>query len=281
MKLTKAVIAAAGLGTRMLPATKELPKEMLPIFSKGSAGISLKPTLQLTFEQLYNNGLREFCFIVGRGKRSVEDHFTPDWRYVDDLKKKDKNEAANDLENFYEMIETSTLLWLNQPRPKGFGHAVLLSKPFIGDDNFLVAAGDTYIKSKDDNHIRSLINSIKLYSASLLLKKTEDPRMYGIAILEGSLVKKVVEKPSKWISDYAIMPFYTFKPTIFNALKNTPPGKAKEIQLTDAIQGLIDSGEKATAFLLDQNDVVFDVGTPHSYWEALKKSHELFSRENQ
>ena len=102
--IKKAVIAAAGLGTRLLPTTKELPNEMLPVFSKGSNGLCLKPVLQLIFEQLFKNGVREFCFVVGRGKRSVEDHFTPDWGYVNELNERGKEGPARGLDAFYRMV---------------------------------------------------------------------------------------------------------------------------------------------------------------------------------
>ena len=108
--LRKAVITAAGLGTRLLSATKEMPKEMLPLFSTDANNkIMLKPVLQLIFEQLYDAGFREFCFVVGRGKRSVEDHFTPDHSSVELLRKKGKTDLAARLEDFYSRVESSTI----------------------------------------------------------------------------------------------------------------------------------------------------------------------------
>jgi len=104
--IRKVVVPAAGLGTRLFPATKEQPKEMLPIFSRSSNGdVCVKPLLQLVFEQLYNVGFREFCFVVGRGKRSIEDHFTPDFNSVVMLKNSGKGVRASDLDGFYEGIE--------------------------------------------------------------------------------------------------------------------------------------------------------------------------------
>jgi UTP--glucose-1-phosphate uridylyltransferase len=123
--ICKVVIPAAGLGTRLFPATKEQPKEMLPIFSKTANGdISVKPVVQMVFEQLHDAGLREFCYIVGRGKRSIEDHFTPDVDCVRTLVGMRKSGQASDLEGFYEKLRTSTIMWVNQPEPKGFGNAV-------------------------------------------------------------------------------------------------------------------------------------------------------------
>ena len=107
MRITKAVILAAGLGTRLVPYSKEMPKEMLPIFQKENGETVLKPIIQVVFEQLFDAGIREFCFIVGRTKRAIEDHFTPDWDYVDLLLQKNKEFQARMLENFYRKIEES------------------------------------------------------------------------------------------------------------------------------------------------------------------------------
>src|SRR5512137_1307635 len=110
----KVVIPAAGLGTRLFPVTKEHPKEMLPIFSQTLDGsLMVKPVVQLVFEQLYEAGLREFCYVVGRGKRSLEDHFTPDAKCIRTLEVMGKNGLALDLEGFYDKLESSTIMWVN------------------------------------------------------------------------------------------------------------------------------------------------------------------------
>ncbi|HID40780.1 MAG TPA: hypothetical protein EYP33_01340, partial [Pyrodictium sp.] len=115
-----AVIPVAGLGTRMLPATKEQPKEMLPVPMRNSRhGLVFKPFLQLVFEQLYDAGIRRFIFVVGRGKRSIEDHFTPDWGYAHYLEQRGKKREAELLYEFYQRLEDSTLVWVNQPEPRG------------------------------------------------------------------------------------------------------------------------------------------------------------------
>jgi len=127
--IKKVVVPAPGLGTRLFPATKE---------------------------QLYDVGFREFCFAVGRGKRAIEDHFTPDGNCVVTLKNMGKKGQASDLESFYYKLKTSTLIWMNQPEPKGFGDAVLTSQPFIQNEPFLVHAGDTYIISRKAVHLKTL-----------------------------------------------------------------------------------------------------------------------------
>jgi UTP--glucose-1-phosphate uridylyltransferase len=279
--IRKAVIPAAGLGTRLLSATKEQPKEMLPMFAANEDGIlCLKPMVQQIFEQLFDFGVREFYFIVGKGKRAIEDHFTPDLEYVRRLNNHGRNSQALQLESFYARIQASTIVWVNQPEPRGFGDAVLQAKRLIGEESFLVHAGDTLINSRTETISERLT---KAYTktraeATLALQEVEDPRQYGVAeILEtpdGNLnVKRLVEKPAEPTSKLAIMPLYIFKPTVFEALESTPPGKGGEIQLTDAIQKLIDTGHKVQAIELRDDDVRLDIGTPETYWEALELSH--------
>ncbi|MGB9729926.1 MAG: sugar phosphate nucleotidyltransferase [Thermoprotei archaeon] len=270
----KVVVTAGGLGTRLLPMSKELPKEMMPIFLKGTDDIILKPLLQALFEQFYNVGFREFCFIVGRGKRAIEDHFTPDWKYVELLEKNGKIVFANELKSFYNMIERSRIMWVNQPEPRGFGHAVLMAESFVGDDPFFVAAGDTYIASND--FIMSMVSlfSNKHLSAVLLLQRVSDPSQYGVAVVDNERVLKVVEKPKEFISDLAIMPFYIFDPIVMKIISQLKPGVGNEIQLTDAIQRLIEIGRVEAVFLSD-NILRLDIGTPRTYWEAIKGSYKL------
>jgi len=169
----KAVITAAGFGTRLLTVTKEQPKEMLPLFAKNDSGsLCVKPLLQMIFEQLHDYGFREFCFIIGRGKRVVEDHFTVDRNFIRQLNNKGKRGLALSLEQFYRKIEDSVIVWINQPEPKGFGHAVLMAKPFIRDESFLVHAGDTYVIS-NVNPIRRLIEAHGKRKADACILVTE------------------------------------------------------------------------------------------------------------
>lgn len=281
----KVVIPAAGLGTRLLPATKEQPKEMLPIFTRIAGGqIGLKPLLHLIFEQLYDMGFRQFCFVIGKGKRAIKDHFTPAHDYVTMLENRNKSGLAEELREFYQKIEKSTITWIDQPQPKGFGDAVLKALPFVGNEPMLVHAGDAYIMTDDNQH---LTNLIKLHerrdvAAAFLVKEVDDPKRHGIVEAEeidgGLIVKKVVEKPEKPSTKLAIMPVYVFRPIIFEALKETPSGKDNEIQLTDAIQKLIDWGSEVCALELGPDAVRLDVGTIETYWEALSVSREIATR---
>jgi len=284
--IRKVVVPAAGLGTRLFPATKEQPKEMLPIFSKTVNGdMSVKPVVQMVFEQLYDAGLREFCYVVGRGKRGIEDHFTPDINCVRNLEGMGKNGQASDLEDFYQKLDTSTIMYVNQPEPKGFGNAVLMAQPFVQNEQCLVHAGDSCIISKDMDYIKKLLNAYEKFNAdaAFIALEIENPKQYGI--VEGKeveagifKVKTVVEKPDKPKTNLAIMAMYVFHPIIFKALEATTPGKNGEIQLTDAIQKLIDWKLSVYAVKLDKSYAHLDIGSPERYWEAIELSYKQFCR---
>ena len=263
----KVVITCAGKGTRLLPFTKELPKEMAPIFSSGKDGVEIKPLIQQIFENLFTIGLREFCFISGKTKRSLQDHFYPD----------QQKDIPSSLSNFYEMIINSQIAWMNQLIPKGFGDAVLASKPFVNNDVFLVQAGDVVISSKIHSSINKLIklSKNKDIEAAFLVQTVTDPERHGIVTTKNnediSMVSKVVEKPQQPETNIGIMPFYFFRSSIFDALDGISPGYANEIQLTDAIQKLIESGKNVAAIKMDK-EIILDVGTTESYWNALNLS---------
>lgn len=268
----KAVVTAGGLGTRLLPTTKEIPKELLPLYSRGENGeILVKPVLQLIFELLYKEGVREFCFVTGRGKRAVEDHFTPDWDFVDYLEKVGKRSQARELGKFFEMLEDSAIFWVKQPQPRGFGHAVYMARAFVGDESFVLAAGDTVVYPED--FLRKLMQ--RGSEAVLLLREVEDPRAYGVAVLSGDRVLRVVEKPREPPSRMAILPFYVLPAEVMEILERAEPGTGGEIQLTDSIQKLIERGRDVKAVVLDESYDFADVGTPDSYIRALEMT---FSR---
>jgi UTP--glucose-1-phosphate uridylyltransferase len=285
--LKKVVIPAAGLGTRLLSVTKEQPKEMLPVFAKGKNGdLCLKPIVQLVFEQLYHVGFREFCFIVGRGKRAIEDHFTPDFSFVSMLDSKGKDGLAADMEAFYKMISGSSLVWVNQPEPRGFGDAVLRAKSFVGSDRFMVHAGDSHFISRNADHLRRVIalSEESKANALFLSMEVEDPSRFGI--IEGETmadglvrVKRLVEKPAKPASKQAIMPVYVFDSNIFKSLEDTKAGFAGELQLTDGIQKMIDWNLKVYTTKVASSEIWLDIGSPDLYWEAQNLSHKHYSHE--
>jgi UTP--glucose-1-phosphate uridylyltransferase len=279
----KAVIPAAGTGTRLLPTTKEQPKELLPVFSRSADGKPLvKPILQLIFEQLYECGIREFYFIGGRKKRTIEDHFSVDYSFIDVLNREGRSFYADELSNFYDKIASSHISWINQPMPRGFGHAVLLAKSLVGDDPFLVHAGDTLISSKTGYLVNDLIMAHKTFDslATFLVCPVKDPSRYGVITGRDShsgilYVESMVEKPSGPKSNLAIMPVYIFDRSIFGALEKTGPGKNNEIQLTDGIAKLLEiNTNKVIAVKMENTDSFIDVGNPESYWEALNFTYK-------
>jgi UTP--glucose-1-phosphate uridylyltransferase len=263
-------------------ATKEQPKEMLPIFAIRNGELCLKPMLHLIFEQLYDFGVRDFFFVVGRGKRAIEDYLTPDVQFVRSLRERGKSDQALQLEEFYDRIRDSNICWTNQPEPLGFGHAVLETMPFMADEPFLVHAGDTYLLSEENNLLRRLVNTYESSNAEavLTLQRVESPSQFGVAeIFDHASTTDVVsveEKPDHPKSNLAIMPLYLFKPSIFDALRVISPGKGGELQLTDGIQRLINSGNKVRAIILDESDLWLDIGTPETYWDAQRLSYEYF-----
>ena len=272
----KVVITAAGSGTRLLPMTKEMPKEMMPVFTKINEKRYVSPLLQIIFEQLYECKIRKFCFVVGREKRSIEDHFTPDTTFLKNSLQKNKNVISK----FYKKINQSNLLWVNQNEPKGFGDAVKLTKQFVGNDDFIVHAGDVSIINSKIHPVMRLIKMGKDFDASavLLIRKVDDPKRHGVPTLErisSSVfnVKKVIEKPNNPTSNIGLMPLYYFKSDIFEELQKIKPGKGHEFQLTDAIQGLIKNGKKVLAIPLLPHEKLLDVGTVESFYDAQKISY--------
>jgi len=240
--------------------------------------------VQQIFEQLFDCGMRDFYFVVGREKRAIEDHFSPDSEFIRRLNSHGRNGRTADLEQFYRRIEQSTIVWVNQPRPQGFGDAVLRVEPLIGREPFLVNAGDTYmISTLNDVPMRlAQAHTRTGAEATLALKEVDDPRQYGVAEVgdqeeDGFNVRRVAEKPSQPASNLAIMPFYLFNSTIFEALRNTERDRAGELQLTDAIQKLIEMGHIVKAIELDGDYLRIDVGSPDIYWESLKLSHQYAS----
>ena len=282
------MIAAAGLGTRLLSVTKEQPKEMLPIYARNSQGyLSLKPMIQLIFEQIYDFGIRDFCFIVGRGKRAIEDHFTPDYYYERTLRNKSRylEASALDLEAFHNKLKDSSIFWVNQSPNLGFGHAVLQARSYVANEDFFVLAGDTLIFSKRNDHLNRLIDcySKEKADAAFLVQSVKDPENYGV--IHGTRtsevidVKKVTEKPSVPDSDMAIMPIYIFRYSIFSHLRKLDPDHRNEIQLTDAIGSILVNG-KVVATEIKEDELRLDIGTPETYFKAQIESFNYATKKN-
>lgn len=237
MKVRKAIIPAAGLGIRLLPATKAQPKEMLPIIDK--------PALQYIVEEAVASGIDEILIITGRNKKSIEDHFDKAVELELQLEKTGKIEMLKEIKRISSMAK---IHYVRQQEPKGLGHAIYCAKTFIGNEPFAVLLGDDII----DSEIPCLSQLIKLYEEydSTILGvqeiNREDVNKYGI--VKGKKITKdlvkvedLIEKPNVKTtpSNIAIMGRYILVPRIFDILEHTPPGRGGEIQLTDGLRELV------------------------------------------
>ncbi|MFI3210939.1 MAG: UTP--glucose-1-phosphate uridylyltransferase GalU [Peptostreptococcaceae bacterium] len=263
MKVKKAIIPAAGLGTRFLPATKAQPKEMLPIVDK--------PTLQYIIEEAVASGIEEILIITGRNKKSIEDHFDKSVELELELDQKGKKEMLKMVKDISNMVN---IHYIRQKEPKGLGHAIHCAKSFIGDEPFAVLLGDDIVDSSTPC-LKQLINTFNEYKTSILgvqQVSAENVDKYGILDVKHIedrvyKVKDMVEKPNRKEapSDIAILGRYIITPSIFDILENQAPGKGGEIQLTDALKTL-SKQEAIYAYNFDGRR--YDVGDKLGFLEA-------------
>jgi len=280
--LKKAIILAAGLGTRLIPYSKEMPKEMLPLYFLEGDSIVLKPVLQVIFEQLYEAGIRDFCFIVGKNKRHVEDHFTPDWDFIEYLEENDKYQLADLLKKFYEKIERSLIVWINQPRPLGTGDAVYRAKKFVEEDVFMALAGDNLFLGR--NVFSDVIGIYKKCKESIMVvKEVQDPTKYGVIKCREAQedllkVMDVVEKPKEPPSNLANASIYILYPEIFGLIEKIEVSSRGEREITSALRLLAKEGR---LYAYNAKGVSWvDIGTPKTYLEALITSLIMVSEKN-
>ncbi len=258
MKVTKAVIPAAGLGTRLLPATKAQPKEMLTIVDK--------PSIQYIVEELVESGIKDIIIVTGRNKNCIEDHFDYSYELEDTLLKQEKHALLAKVAELSNMVN---IFYVRQTHPLGLGHAVLKAKPFIGDEPFIVALGDDIMHNPEKPVSRQMIDKYEEYGSSVIGVQevpAEDVSKYGVVKpgkrLDGRTVEleDFVEKPS--IEDapsrLACLGRYLLDGKIFDYLEGAEPGKGGEIQLTDAILKLQKAGEKVAAY--DFEGKRYDIG---------------------
>ncbi|WP_418567270.1 UTP--glucose-1-phosphate uridylyltransferase GalU [Peptacetobacter sp.] len=262
-KVRKAVIPAAGLGTRFLPATKAQPKEMLPIVDK--------PTLQYIIEEAVASGIEEILIITGRNKKSIEDHFDKSVELELELENKGKTELLEIVQNISNMIN---IHYIRQKEPRGLGDAIYCARHFIGDEPFAVMLGDDIVDNKVPC-LKQLMDAYDEYRTTILgVQKVakEDTNKYGIIdakFIEDRVykVKDLVEKPNsdKAPSNIAILGRYIITPEIFDILSDLPPGKGDEIQLTDALKEL---SKKEAMYAYDFEGRRYDVGDKLGFLEA-------------
>ena len=262
-QIKKAIIPAAGLGTRFLPATKAQPKEMLPIVDK--------PTLQYVIEEAVASGIEEILIITGKNKKSIEDHFDKSVELELELKQKGKDKM---LEMVQSISDLATIYYVRQKEPKGLGDAIYCAKNFIGDEHFAILLGDDIIDSKEPC-LRQLIDAYNKYNSSIIGVQNvnnEDISNYGIVESievdhNTSKIKRLVEKPSlqEVSSNKAILGRYIVSPKIFDALKNQEVGVNGELQLTDALNSLL---EIESIYAYEFEGKRYDLGSKIGYLEA-------------
>jgi UTP--glucose-1-phosphate uridylyltransferase len=263
MGVKKAIIPAAGLGTRFLPATKAQPKEMLPIVDK--------PTIQYIIEEAVASGIEEILIITGRNKRAIEDHFDKSVELESELESHGKEELLNLVKDISNMVD---IYYIRQKEPRGLGHAISCAKTFVGNEPFAVMLGDDVVDNKVPC-LKQLIDCYNEYKTSIIgVQEVPKDQVYKYGIVKGMYiedrvykVKDLIEKPKveEAPSNMAILGRYIITPAIFEILNNTTPGKGGEIQLTDALRSLIGS-EAMYAYNFQGRR--YDVGDKLGFLEA-------------
>jgi len=258
LNIRKAVIPAAGLGTRVLPATKAQPKEMLTVVDT--------PSIQYIVEELVKSGIEDITIITGRNKYSLEDHFDYSYELEDTLEKKGKEDLLKEIRKISEM---ANIYFIRQGTPKGLGHAILAAKHHIGDEPFVVVLGDDIVYSKEPV-IKQMLEVRREFAGGSIIGVQEVPKedvnKYGIVkpgkIFNEKTVKidDFIEKPEmeNAPSNLACLGRYILEPQIFDYLEKTPVGKGGEIQLTDAILAMINNGDKVLAYTFEGKR--YDIG---------------------
>ncbi|WP_100333173.1 UTP--glucose-1-phosphate uridylyltransferase GalU [Bacillus alkalisoli] len=265
MEIRKAIIPAAGLGTRFLPATKAQPKEMLPIVDK--------PTIQYIVEEAVASGIEDIIIVTGRGKRAIEDHFDKSYELEETLYKKEK---WSQLEIVQSIAKLANIHYIRQKEPKGLGHAISCARTFIGTEPFAVLLGDDIVRNEGTPCLRQLIDMYDQYRCSVIGVQQvteEEVSKYGIVEPSNDMYEKVcdikslVEKPEIECapSTLAIMGRYILTPDIFNILQTLPVGTGGEIQLTDAIS-MLSKKQRVLAYRFEGKR--YDVGDKMGFIEA-------------
>lgn len=264
--IKKCLFPAAGYGTRFLPATKAVPKEMLPILTK--------PLLQYGVEEALSAGIKNMAIVTGRGKRSIEDHFDNAYELESQLKGTSKEHYLNEIQ---QIIQNSTFTYVRQREMLGLGHAILIGEPLIGNEPFAVILADDLCDSIDKGVLSNMIqiyNEFKKSVIAIVEIPVENSDKYGI--ISGDLVSHskniyqvtdMVEKPNpeESPSNLAIIGRYILTPDIFEILKNLKPGKSDEIQITDA---LLVQAKQGNVLAYRYEGMRFDCGSVEGYVDA-------------
>ncbi len=270
MSLDIAVVPVAGHGTRLLPATKSQPKEMLPV--------GRKPVVQYVVEELAASHIRRLLFVTGARKAAIENHFDEDHQLISYLRESGREDELAELDFERRNME---YFYTRQRRQLGLGHAVLCAEPLIGRQPFVVALGDSILGMHAKSMIVArMLEEFERQKADIVVAFEEVPKnevdRYGIAKPRGGVIgdrfelESIVEKPSAADapSNLAVVGRYVFSPAIFEELHQTKPGKGGEIQLTDAMQNLLLKGGKGIGLRLPPTEHRYDIGNFESYFRA-------------
>jgi UTP--glucose-1-phosphate uridylyltransferase len=265
MKVRKAIIPAAGLGTRFLPATKAQPKEMLPIVDK--------PAIQYIVEEAVASGIEDVIIITGRGKRSIEDHFDKAYELEDTLLKTGKLDVLKDIQAITNLVN---ITYIRQKEPNGLGHAISCAKNVIGNEPFAVLLGDDIVRSEKPC-LQQLMEIYEYYNSSVVgvqMVPEHETSKYGIIKPKGEevapnlvYIDSLVEKPKfgEAASRFAVMGRYILKPEIFAVLEQIPYGQGNELQLTDAISEL---NKQQAVLAYNFEGIRYDVGDRAGFIKA-------------
>lgn len=271
--VTHAIIPAAGLGTRVLPVSKAIPKEMFPIPYKSGDRYMLYPMIHLIFDTLYNVGIRNFCFVISPSKEEIRKYFKPDQKFIDKLIELGKDDEVTILKRFYSRLSRCNISFKIQEEQLGVGDAVLRGREFVGDNNFMISMGDDLILGEEGNVYKKLIDIFNSRKADgvVLVKEIDDPRHYGVVIgkkVSGSLykVEKIIEKPEAPVSNLAILGIYVLKPWIFDVMEGMREYRGWE--LTDAVDEMAKKGEMLA--YKAENIHRIDIGRVETYIELFK-----------
>ena len=274
MKVKKALIPAAGFGTRFLPATKSIPKEMIPVVDK--------PVIQYVVEEAVNAGISDILIVISRGKRAIEEHFDSSMELEYILEKKGKEK---ELAEIRKISSLANIHFIYQKEMRGLGDAVLHGRHHIGDEPFAVLLGDTIVESNTEKPVlKELIETAEKNKASAIaVQQVPDEKVNRYGIMDGKNISENIYQVNKWVekpdikkapSNLAIASRYVFTSTIFNILEKTKPGLNNEVQLTDAMHELL---KKEKMYALKFNGTRYDIGNKLDFI----KTNLLFGMRNE
>ena len=276
--IKKCLFPAAGYGTRFLPATKSMPKEMMPIVNK--------PLIEYGVEESLQAGLHEICIVTGRGKRALDDHFDINYELEHQIKGTSKEETLSGIRR---LMQECTFSYTRQREMKGLGHAILTGETLVGDEPFAVLlADDLCINTGYDSVLAQMVNLYKQFRCSIVaIEEVPEDEAHKYGVIAGEMIKpdlfrveEMVEKPEQGEapSNMAIIGRYILTPDIFDILRKTPPGRNGEVQITDALRI---QAEQGLVLAYQFEGKRFDCGSVEGYIEATNYCYNTIYKKNE